>query len=68
MREFGTALASAGLATVLLTFAFIDLEFAVDLGSWNANAPLADIAALAMLPLGMWSVRTGAGTPMPVAP
>ncbi len=39
------------LAVVLLSQALIDLEFAADIGPWHANAPVVDLAALALLPL-----------------
>lgn len=68
MRDRWTPLASAGLAVVMLTAAFIDLELALDLGRWHANAPVADIATLALLPVGAWAAFRGRGTPMPVLP
>jgi O-antigen ligase len=68
MRDAATSLATLGLAAVLLTSAFIDLELALDLGPWHANAPVADIAALAVLPLGLWTLRGGRGRPMPWLP
>lgn len=37
------------LTGALLTQAFIDLEIAVDLGPWHANAPLVDLFGLALL-------------------
>ena len=44
--------AAALLAVViLLTQSLIDLELAVDLGAWHLNAPVADLVALALLPL-----------------
>lgn len=57
-----------GLAAALLPFAFIDLELALDLGPWHANAPASDVAALALLPLGAWAAWRGRGTPMPLPP
>ena len=37
-------------SVILLTHPYIDLEAAIQLGPWHANAPIADIAALALLP------------------
>ncbi len=60
--------ATAGLAAALLTFGFIDLEVALDLGPWHANAPVADVAALALLPLGLLAAARSRGQPMPTLP
>ena len=54
------------VAIVALSFPFIDLELAVDLGGWHANAPLADVAALALLPLALLGARL-APIPLPGA-
>jgi hypothetical protein len=61
-------LATALLAALLLSFAFIDLELAIDLGPWHANAPIADIAALGLLPIGAWMVAKQRANSMPVLP
>lgn len=42
------------VGVVILTQALIDLEVALDLGAWHANAPVVDLAALALLPLAAW--------------
>lgn len=55
------ALAAAAVllvATILATHAFIDLELALPVPlpggrTWQANAPVADVAALALLPLAL---------------
>ena len=39
------------LFVIILTQDFIDLELSVSLGFWDANAPIADVAALFLLPL-----------------
>jgi len=44
-------LAAVLAAVILLTQSLIDLELAVDLGEWHLNAPVADLVALALLPL-----------------
>lgn len=58
------ALALGLLALVLWTQSFIDLELALDLGPWHMNAPVADLAALTLLPLGLW-LRRQAPVPAP---
>lgn len=42
-----------GVGLILLSHGFIDLEWAVDLGRWHMNAPVADLVALALLPIGV---------------
>jgi hypothetical protein len=42
----------AGLAVLLLAWPYIDLEVAVDVVGWHLNAPVADLAALALAPPG----------------
>ena len=39
------------LAAVLLTQSYIDLELQAALLGWSANAPVADLAALCLIPL-----------------
>lgn len=54
------ALLLIATALILLSHGFIDLEWAVDLGRWHMNAPVADLAATALLPLGValaWRAR-----------
>jgi O-antigen ligase len=46
-------MAGAMLVALWATFAFIDLEVALDLGPWHANAPVADLVALALLMLAL---------------
>ena len=53
-------LPAALLLIVLLTQSYIDLELALPLGSWQLNAPVADLAALVLLPIaaaGWWRDR-----------
>ena len=38
---------------ILVTHGFIDLEWALDLGRWHMNAPVADLVAMALLPVGV---------------
>lgn len=53
-----------GLLLVLFaTQAFIDLELAADLGPWHANAPLADLVALALLGLALPDLARGPRDP-----
>lgn len=52
------------LAALLWVQTFIDLELALDLGPWHMNAPLADLLALLLIPLGLWLQRQ-APTPPP---
>ena len=61
-------LTAALLAVLLLSFAFIELELALDLGPWHANAPIADIAALGLLPIGAWTAWRGRAQSMPLRP
>jgi hypothetical protein len=68
MRDLFGRVSTSGLALVLISSAFIDLELALDLGPWHANAPIADIAALAILPLGAWTIFRRRGVPMPILP
>ncbi len=51
------------LAMIAVTFPYIGLGFGIDLGPWHADAPVADWAAAALLPLGLWSARRQAWTP-----
>jgi O-antigen ligase len=44
------------VVAVILTQDLIDFELSADLGSWHANAPLADILALALLPLALVAI------------
>jgi len=60
------ALATLLLAGILLTQAFIDLELSLDLGPWHLNAPLADLLALALIPVGLLLARGRPG-PLPGA-
>ncbi len=62
-------LITALLAVVLLTQAFIDLELALDLGVWQLNAPVADLAALGLVALlpWMWGRRPPVPAPGPAA-
>ena len=46
-------LAGALLMVLWVTAPFIDLELALDLGPWHANAPVADLVALALLLLAL---------------
>jgi O-antigen ligase len=46
------------VAAVILTQDLIDLELSLDIGSWHANAPIADILALVLLPLSLVAIRT----------
>lgn len=48
-------LADGLLALVFLCFPYIALELSVPVGSRVLNAPVADIAALALLPIGFWA-------------
>jgi len=59
---------TAGLAVVLATCSFVDLELAVDIGGWHANAPVADVAALTLLPMGLIALAQQRGRPMPMLP
>lgn len=56
--------AAIAVAVVLLGHPYIDLTIALDLPlpggrTWAADAPVADIAALALLPVAMWTWATG---------
>lgn len=51
------------LAVVAVTFPYIGLGVGVDLGPWHADAPLADWAAAALLPLGLWAARRQGWSP-----
>jgi hypothetical protein len=55
------------VAAVILTQDLIDLELGLDLGSWHANAPVADILALVLLPLALVAIRAR-GERWPAAP
>lgn len=55
------------VAAVILTQDLIDLELSLDLGPWHANAPIADILALVLLPLALIAIRTR-GERWPAAP
>lgn len=57
------ALAALLLTAVLALQAFIDLELAFDLGSWHVNAPVADLLALALVPLAALRWRERAPLP-----
>jgi len=46
------------VAIILITHPYIDLELAQSIGAWNANAPIADLAALALLPLALRTPTT----------
>ncbi len=46
---------SALLVAILAFFPYIDAKLALDLGPWHADAPLADLAALLLAPLGLWT-------------
>lgn len=58
-------LVGALLGAVLLTQSYIDLELSADLGGWSANAPVADLGALALIPLALLAVARGARPPLP---
>lgn len=68
MPERTRAASTVGLAVILATCSFVDLELAVDIGGWHANAPVADVAALTLLPLGLIALAHQRGRPMPVLP
>ena len=55
------------VAAVILTQDLIDFELGLDLGPWHANAPVADILALVLLPLTLVAIRTR-GERWPAAP
>jgi hypothetical protein len=55
------------VAAVILTQDLIDLELSLDLGPWHANAPIADILALVLLPLTLVAIRAR-GERWPAAP
>ena len=56
------------LAVILLSQDLVDLELALDLGSWHANAPVVDLAALVLLPMALWGWwRRPSPLPMPRA-
>lgn len=57
-------IAGLGLCLLLWVQAFIDLEWAVDLGPWHMNAPLADLLAAGLIPIGLTLWR-GTPTPLP---
>ena len=61
-------LAAVLLLVALLTQSYIDLEVAADLGGWHANAPLADVAALLLVPLAAWGWLRGQRHPLPGLP
>jgi O-antigen ligase len=55
---------------VILTQDLIDLELSTDIGAWHANAPIADLLALALLPLALFAAghpRSWPALPAPVA-
>ena len=58
-------LAAALLLLAVLTQSYIDLELAADLGGWQANAPVTDLAALALVPLAAWGWLRGQRHPLP---
>lgn len=62
------ALALALLLLAILSQSFIDLELAADLGPWQANAPIADLAALGLLPLAVLGWLRGQRLPLPGLP
>ena len=68
MRDRLVPLAVLLLAVVLASSGFIDLELSLDIGPWHANAPVADVAALCLLPLGASAILRGTATPMPLLP
>jgi hypothetical protein len=51
--------AGVALAAVLVAWPYIDLEVAVPLGRWHADAPLADLAACAFLPFAALALLRG---------
>jgi hypothetical protein len=53
------------ILVVLLSFPYIDLEIAIPLGTYHFNAPLADIATLALFPLIALSWRPSNRIPLP---
>jgi hypothetical protein len=55
------------VAAVILTQDLIDLELSADLGAWHANAPVADVLALVLLPLSLVAIRARGGS-WPAAP
>jgi hypothetical protein len=55
------------VAAVILTQDLIDLELSADLGGWHANAPVADVLALVLLPLALVAIRAR-GERWPKAP
>lgn len=58
-------LTAALLGAVLLTQSYIDLELAVRLPGWTLNAPIADLAALCLIPLAAWGWLGGTRHPLP---
>jgi O-antigen ligase len=57
------------VVAVILTQDLIDLELSIDLGRWHANAPIADILALVLLPLSLAAIaRRREGWPAAPAP
>lgn len=69
-----TLACAVGVGLILVTHPYIDLGIAVDLplpGTdrvWQADAPVADVAALALLPAALWAsaARRGAALPAPI--
>lgn len=55
------------LAAVLLTQSYIDLELQTTLLGWSANAPVADLAALCLIPLAALSWLSRRPHPLPGA-
>ncbi|MFT4976980.1 MAG: hypothetical protein ACI8S6_002885, partial [Myxococcota bacterium] len=58
-------LAAVLLAVVICSQSYIDLELSAELPGWSLNAPLADLAAAAIVPLAVWGWLRGERGPLP---
>ncbi len=56
MNRWVSLIGAILLGLLLLVWPYIDLELAAPIGRWAFNAPLADLAALLLAPLGAFSL------------